>query len=120
MLKQVIAADSGDVIGEEKMEEAERNGLESERVQCTVSDTTMKATMMAVAMGSADSGLGISKKKLSKKSEKRFQAETSVMGETHMLRWFYQRISLKDLALMRSINSSPVLKCWSEPSEEAH
>ena len=80
MLKQVIAADSGDVIGEEKMEQAERNGLESERVQCTVSDTTMKATMMAVAMGSADSGLGISKEKLSKKSEKRFQAETSVMG----------------------------------------
>lgn len=62
-----------------KREKAEEHGLESERVSCPTDAKTLKTAMMATAMNSAESGIGISEKKMAKKTEARYKAEHSVM-----------------------------------------
>ena len=61
-----------------KKQKVLEDSLEPENIQCGVSDQTAKIAMIAAAMG--NTGLTFSKKKLLLKTDKRFQAEHSVMG----------------------------------------
>ena len=59
-------------------EQAAKDGLDTESINCSVADQTAKVGMMAVTMGSKE--LKLTKKKLTTKTSPRYIAEHSVMS----------------------------------------
>ena len=69
-----------DDLNKDKLAQAEKDGLDPNSVDCKTSKRRVNEAMTVVAMGGAESGIGISKKKLANKTEARYRAEHSIVG----------------------------------------